>query len=239
MDSWRYEPTADFDKSPIERLKSFPREPDLIVYALRFATNLLIRIAMRVWHRLEIVGRLPAEGSFVIVANHASHLDTAAILAAIPLKKVHRAFPAAAADYFFTNLPKLAFSAIVVNAMPFDRRENPRQSLDLCRQLLESPGHILVLFPEGTRTVDGTLGRFKPGIGFLIAGTQFPVVPCYLDGAFRAWPKGKWIPRPRKLRLIIGEPVTFADRNPVKDDAVAIAETLRDRVEALQTTVAQ
>ncbi|HVE70102.1 MAG TPA: lysophospholipid acyltransferase family protein [Thermoanaerobaculia bacterium] len=233
MDSWRYEPTADFDKTPIERLKSFPREPDLIVYALRFVTNLLIRIAMRIYHRLEIVGALPSEGSFVIVANHASHLDTAAILAAIPLKNVHRAFPAAAADYFFTNLPKLAFSAIVVNAMPFDRRENPRQSLDLCRRLLEAPGHILVLFPEGTRTVDGTLGRFKPGIGFLTAGTEFPVVPCYLDGAFRAWPKGKWMPRPRKLRLIIGEPLTFADRAPVKEDAIAIADTLRARVAAL------
>ena len=235
MDSWHYEPTADFDKSPIERLKTFPREPDLWIYALRMVATFCIRAAMRVWHRLEIVGRehLPSEGSFVMVANHSSHLDAAALLAAVPIKKVHRAFPAAAADYFFTNLPKVAFSAIVINAMPFDRRENPKQSLDLCRRLLDAPGHILVLFPEGTRTPDGNMGRFKPGIGFLTAGTEFPVVPCYLEGAYRAWPKGKWIPRPRKLRLVIGEPVTFRDRAPVKEDAVAIADALRERVAAL------
>jgi 1-acyl-sn-glycerol-3-phosphate acyltransferase len=233
MDSWSYQPTEDFDKGPIERLKSFPRHPDLLIYTLRLFTNLVMRAALKIWHRLEIVGELPHEGSFVIVANHSSHLDAAAILSAVPLKKVHRAFPAAAADYFFTNLPALAFSAIVVNAMPFDRKENPRQSLALCRQLLDAPGHILILFPEGTRTVDGSLGRFKPGIGFLIAGTEFPVVPCYLEGAYRAWPKGKWIPRPRKLRLIIGEPLTFRDRTPVKEDAVAIADALREKVTAL------
>lgn len=235
MDSWNYEPTADFDKSPIERLKSFPREPDMLVYAMRIVANFCIRVAMRVYHRLEVIGRenLPAEGSFVMVANHSSHLDAAALLGAVPMKKVNHAFPAAAADYFFTNLPKLAFSAVVINAMPFDRKENPRHSIDLCRQLLEAPGHILVLFPEGTRTPDGEMGRFKPGIGFLTAGTRFPVVPCYLEGAYRAWPKGKWIPRPRKLRLFIGKPLTFADRTPVKDDAVAIADALRERVAAL------
>ena len=232
MDEWRYQPTDDFDQAPIERLKNFPRHPDLFVYAARSLTNLVIRGLMRVWHRLEIVGRenLPDEGSFVMVANHGSHLDAPAMLAALPLGKIHRAFPAAASDYFFTNLSKLVFSAIVVNAMPFDRKENPRQSLALCRQLLDAPGHILILFPEGTRTLDGTLGKFKPGIGFLTAGTGTPVVPCYLDGAYRAWPKGKWIPRPRKLRVIVGEPLQFRDYAPEKEDALKIAEALRDAV---------
>jgi 1-acyl-sn-glycerol-3-phosphate acyltransferase len=235
MDSWSYEPTADYDQAPVQRLKNFPRHPDLLVYAMRSLANLFIRAVLRVWHRFEVVGRehLPAEGSFVMVANHGSHLDAAALLAALPLRKIHRAFPAAASDYFFTNVSKLIFSAVVVNAMPFDRKGNPRESLALCRRLLESPGHILILFPEGTRTPDGNIGPFKPGIGFLIAGTYIPVVPCHLAGAYEAWPKGKWFPRPRKLRLSIGEPVRFADRQPVKEDVVAIAERLRGRVVGL------
>ncbi|HEX2061961.1 MAG TPA: lysophospholipid acyltransferase family protein, partial [Thermoanaerobaculia bacterium] len=206
MDTWHYEPTADYDKTPVQRLENFPRHPDLLVYAARTVVNVAIRVLLRLWHRFEVVGRehLPAEGSFVLVANHASHLDAVALLSALPLANIHRAFPAAASDYFFTNLTRVLFSAVVINAMPFDRRENPRQSLDLCRQLLESPGHILILFPEGTRTLDGNVGRFRPGIGFLTAGTGIPVVPCYLSGAYRAWPKGKWIPRPRKLKLVIG-----------------------------------
>jgi len=236
MDSWRYEPTADFDQAPIERLKNFPRHPDMMVYAARSLANLVMRGALRLWNRFEIVGRenLPREGSFVIVANHSSHLDAPALLASLPLRKIHRAFPAAASDYFFRNLSKLVFSAVVVNAMPFDRKDNPRQSLDLCRKLLETPGHILILFPEGTRTLDGTIARFKPGIGFLIAETDFPVVPCYLGGAFEAWPKGKWLPRPRKVKLVIGPPMQFRDTKPVKDDAVAIADKLREAVLAMR-----
>jgi 1-acyl-sn-glycerol-3-phosphate acyltransferase len=236
MESWDYKPTEDFDQAPIDRLKNFPRQPDLIVYALRSLANLVMRAWLRIYHRLEVIGRenLPAEGSFVFVGNHSSHLDAAVLLAALPLGKIHRAFPAAASDYFFTSLPRLAFSAIIVNAMPFDRKENPRKSLELCRQLLENPGHILILFPEGTRTLEGSIGAFKPGVGFLIAGCPIPVVPCHLEGAFRAWPKGKWIPRPRKLTLRIGKPMQFAELRPEKPDAVTIAESLREAVVALQ-----
>jgi 1-acyl-sn-glycerol-3-phosphate acyltransferase len=232
MDAWSYEPTPDFDQAPIERLKRFPRHPDLVIYAIRLITNLVIRLLLRTWNRLEIEGRehLPNDGSFVLVGNHSSHFDAPVLLAALPLAMIHRAFPAAASDYFFTNVSKLVFSAIVVNAMPFDRKENPKQSIDLCRRVLESPGHVLILFPEGTRTPDGNLGVFKPGIGFLIAGTEFPVVPCHLEGAFRAWPKGRWLPRPRKLRLRIGPPLRFADRRPAKEDALAIASELRAAV---------
>jgi 1-acyl-sn-glycerol-3-phosphate acyltransferase len=232
MDSWHYEPTPDFNQDPVTRLKNFPRHPDFFVYIARLLSNLGIRAILKFWNRLEIAGRehLPADGSFVIVANHSSHLDAVTLMSALPLRKIHRAFPAAASDYFFTTLTKVAFSAVVINAMPFDRKENPKHSIDLCRQLLDSQGHILILFPEGTRTLDGEMARFKPGIGFLIAGTEFPVVPAYLDGAFRAWPKGTWIPRPRKLRLVIGAPKTFREATPSRDDAIRIADTLREAV---------
>jgi 1-acyl-sn-glycerol-3-phosphate acyltransferase len=235
MDSWHYEPTEDFDRDPVERLRAFPRHPDLLIYGARGLANLVTRAILRTWNRLTIVGRehLPATGSFVMVANHASHLDAPTLLAALPLGMIHRAFPAAASVYFFTSLPRLAFSAVVVNAMPFDRKESPRESLALCRRLLETPGHVLILFPEGTRTPDGNLGPFKPGIGFLLAGTGFPIVPCYLDGAYRAWRKGWWLPRPRKLRLHIGQPLRFPDTKPSREDALAITAALREAVVAL------
>jgi len=235
MDSWHYEPTPDFDQGPLQRLKNFPRQPDLLVYAARSVAHFLIRGVLRIYHRLEVVGRdnLPKSGAFVLTANHSSHLDAVTLLAALPFHKIHRAFPAAASDYFFTNLPKLAFSAIVVNAMPFDRREHPKQSIDLCRQLLDTPDHILILFPEGTRTVDGTLSPFKAGIGFLTAGTETPVVPCYLEGAFRAWPKGSLVPAPRKLRLHIGPPLRFPEVARTKEGALEIAARIRDAVERL------
>ncbi len=233
--TWRYEPAADLDQSLAERLRRFPREPDLTVYAVRSAAALLLRGWLRLFHRLRITGRenLPKEGSFVIVCNHTSHLDTLCVLAAMPLPKLHRVFPAAAQDYFFISAPRLAIAAIVVNALPFGRQKHIRQSLELCRSLLANPGNVLVLFPEGTRTSTGALGEFKPGIGSLVAGTDLPVVPCHLRGGFEAWPRGKWFPRPRKLHLRIGKPRSYAALPNDKESAKRISADLREAVAAL------
>ena len=235
MDEWDYQPTADFDKTPLEKLATFPRHPDMFVYGVRLIVHLCIRAWLRIYHRFRITGRerLPLDRPFAMVANHASHLDAVTLLSALPLMRIQKAYPAAAKDYFFTNTPKIAFSAVVMNAMPFDRKENPRESLALCRELLETPGHVLILFPEGTRSTTGELGAFKPGIGFLTAGTNIAVVPCFLEGGYRAWPKGAFLPRPRKLTLRIGEPMSFADVPADKDGAKIVAARLRDAVAAL------
>jgi 1-acyl-sn-glycerol-3-phosphate acyltransferase len=235
MERWDYEPTADFDKTPIEKLATFPRQPDMLVYAIRFALHLFLRAWLRLYHRFRIVGRehLPRDRPFALVANHASHLDAVTLLSALPLPRIQRAYPAAAKDYFFTTMPKIAFSAVVMNAMPFDRKESPRDSLALCRELLETPRHVLIIFPEGTRSTTGELAAFKPGIGFLTAATNIAVVPCFLEGAYRAWPKGAFIPRPRKLTLRIGAPMTFADVPADKEGAKVVAARLRDAVAAL------
>lgn len=235
MEEWGYQPTADFDKTPLEKLATFPRQPDMFVYGVRLVVHLLIRAWLRLYHRFRIVGRerLPLDRPFAMVANHVSHLDAVTLLSALPLMRIQHAYPAAAKDYFFTSMPKIAFSAVVMNAMPFDRKENPRESLALCRELLETPEHVLILFPEGTRSTNGELGTFKPGIGFLTAGSGIAVVPCHLDGGYRAWPKGAWIPRPRKLTLTVGAPMTFADLPADKEGAKEVAARLRDAVEAL------
>jgi len=233
--AWQYEPAADLDKSLADRLRQFPREPDLTVYALRSLVALILRGWLRTYHRLEIIGQkdLPAEGSYVMVANHTSHLDTLCLLAAIPLQKLHRAFPAAAQDYFFVSVPRLAMAAVVVNALPFGRQKHIRQSLALCAELLKNPGNVLILFPEGTRTATGKMNEFKPGVGLLVAGTNLPVVPCHLSGGFEAWPKGRWIPRPRKLVLRIGQPKTFFHLTPGKEAAEQVCAELQQAVAEL------
>jgi 1-acyl-sn-glycerol-3-phosphate acyltransferase len=235
MDPWHYETSEQLDQSMVERLRRFPREPDLLVYGLRSAAAVLVRAWMRVYHRLSIVGRenLPREGSFIIVANHASHIDTLAILSALPLTRLHRVFPAAAKDFFFVSLPRTAIAAIVVNALPFDRQDNIRQSLSLCRAVLDNPGNILLIYPEGTRSTTGAIGEFRPGISLLLAGRELPVVPCYLDGAFHAWPKGVALPRPRKVRLVIGEPRCYSDLHRGKESAQVMCQDLREAVLSL------
>lgn len=238
MDAWHYEPAEDLDQSLIERLRRFPRKPDMLVYGLRSLAALILRGWLRVYHRLTIAGRenLPSEGSFVMVANHTSHLDTLCMLSALPLRKIHRVFPAAAKDYFFVSAPRVLAAAIVANALPFERGLSPRQSLTLCSQLLENSGNILILFPEGTRSSTGEVGEFKPGVGFLVAGKDIPVVPCYLEGTHAAWPKGAWCPRPKRIHLTIGTPRTFPHLNRDKESILAICRELCAAVSALRAT---
>jgi len=216
----------------VERLRRFPREPDMLVYGMRSLAALALRAWLRTYHRLEIHGRehLPKEKSFALVANHTSHLDTLCLLAALPLRKLHRAFPAAAADYFFESVPRIWVAAVVVNALPFGRQMQVRQSLAMCQHLLENQGNVLIIFPEGTRSATGSMGRFKPGIGALVAGRDIAVLPCYLSGGFKAWPKGKILPRPVKVRLMIGEPLSFAAVTAGKEAANAAARELEEAV---------
>jgi 1-acyl-sn-glycerol-3-phosphate acyltransferase len=232
---WQYEPAPDLDKSMADRLRQFPREPDLTIYGLRSLAALVLRGWLRTYHRLEVIGRenLPTEGSYVIVANHTSHLDTLSLLAAMPLRKLHRVFPAAAQDYFFVSVPRLALAAVVVNALPFGRQKHIRHSLEVCHELLANPGNVLILFPEGTRTATGQMSEFKPGVGLLLAGTELPVVPCHLSGGFEAWPKGRWIPRPHKVVLRIGTPRTFSGLEPGKEAAERICGNLQQAVAQL------
>jgi 1-acyl-sn-glycerol-3-phosphate acyltransferase len=232
---WEYEPAADIEQSIAERLERFPREPDMLTYGLRSLAALTLRGWLRAYHRLAIRGRehLPPEGSFIMVANHTSHLDALCLLSALPMARLHQAFPAAARDYFFVSLPRIAAAAIFVNAMPFARQVHVRQSLEICRGLLRRRGNVLILFPEGTRSPDGTMQAFRPGIGSLVAGVDVPVMPCALNGCFDAWPKGACIPRPRSLRLIIGPPRRYADLPPGRESAHFIAQDLQRAIQEL------
>jgi 1-acyl-sn-glycerol-3-phosphate acyltransferase len=222
-----------FERKAVDRLRRFPREPDVIVYSFRSVTSLLIRGLLRGYCQFEVVGRenLPDDGkSFVVVANHTSHLDALCLLAALPMRRLHHAFPVAAEDYFFRSLPRTWFAAVVMNALPFARQMRVRESLSVCAQLLTQPGNVLIIFPEGTRSRTGATQSFKPGIGVLLARRDVPVLPCYVEGAFRAWPKGRRFPRPRKVRLIIGRPCHYTS----VEDPMAIAADLRRVVENLR-----
>ncbi len=233
--AWHYEPATDLDRSLTQRLRHFPRKPDISVYVARATAALAIRAWLRVYHRLTVIGRehLPADRSFALVCNHSSHLDAICLQAALPLSKLHRAFSAAACDYFFESLPLTWVAAVVANALPFSREVHVRQSLSLCAQLLKNPGNVLILFPEGTRSPTGRVGHFKPGIGTLLAGQEILAVPCHLAGAFSAWPKGKYIPRPQKLTLRVGTPRTYAHIATGKAGALEVAADLERAVGTL------
>lgn len=221
-------------EDPVLLGNEFPVRSDPFLQIARTIVAVIIRCLLRVYNRFEIVGheQLRTNRSLVLVANHSSHLDTLCLLAALPLGKLHQAFPAAAADYFFQRGPR-TWMARVLNAFPFRRDVSARRSLSLCRHLISRPGNILIMFPEGTRSRNGDTQPFKLGVSALVAGRDVAVVPCYLQGAFDAWPKGKRFPRPRKIRLIIGVPCSYAKFSADKKNLSVIASQLHEAVKIL------
>lgn len=221
----------------VQRLRRRSGEANPLVLGLRAMAAIVLRASLRLYHRFEIVGRerLRTNRSLVIVANHCSHLDTLCLLAALPLHKLHRAFPAAATDYFFQSVPR-TWMAAMINALPFGRKTHVRRSLSICSEVISEPGNILIIFPEGTRSTTGQVQEFKIGIGALVADRDVTVVPCYLDGTYDAWPKGRRLPRPRKIRLVVGKPRSYAGRGTNRFELNAIVAELQSAVQQLGKT---
>ena len=169
---------------------------------------------------------------FILVANHTSHLDTICLLAALPSHQRNRCYSAAAEDYFYTNAFKAQTARILANTFPFRRREDTQRSLEACTRILER-GDSLLFYPEGTRSTTGQLQPFRRGIGMLVQGTPYPVVPVYLNGPYEAMAKGRLVPRPTAIHLRIGAPERFQDMPTGPDAAVVIAKRLEERVRAL------
>jgi long-chain acyl-CoA synthetase len=148
--------------------------------------------------------RLP--GPALLIANHASHLDSLTVLAALPEARRRRTTVAAAADYFFADRRRALIAAIALGAFPFHRTGPVAASLAHCGDLADA-GHSLLVFPEGTRSTSGRIAPFKPGIGLLARELGLPVVPIYLDGLFDVLPKGRTLPWPGRVRVVVGAPL--------------------------------
>ena len=144
-------------------------------------------------------------GPFVLAANHCSHLDALVLGAALKPRHRERAFPIAAGDVFFQTTAVSVFSAIMLNALPMWRKNCGPHALAELRRKLQEEKAIFIIFPEGGRTRTGSMMPFKHGLGMLVAETNVPVVPCGLIGTFEALPANRKIPRPVRIKLIIGD----------------------------------
>lgn len=211
MKPWSMKPAKDFDRPLGEQLRSLQRESGFLGVFTRISWWLLMRLYLALYHRLTIFGRenLPRDAPFVLVANHSSHLDALTLSAGLPMVMCGRVFALAAGDTFFTTLSSSLFAAIFINALPIWRSQTRRDHLVTLRERLLAERCIFVIFPEGTRSRDGKIVRFKPGLGALVAETDIPVVPCYISGGYAAFPSHSRLPRPVRLTLVIGKPLTF------------------------------
>lgn len=172
-----------------------------MLYAL---VKLVAFALMRLLFRLETrdPGRVPAAGPALLVSNHSSLLDAPLIGSA---SRRRLAF-LAKAELF--RIP--VFGALLrrLGARPLRREGSDPAAMRTALRVLEEGGALLV-FPEGTRGPEGVLRPARAGAGMLAVVSGAPVVPVYVSGSGRAWPKGARLPRPAKVTVTFGQPLRF------------------------------
>ena len=164
-------------------------------------SNLIAEVEVHGRHHLEGLD-LPA----LFVANHASHLDTPLLLSVLPPACRRRLAVAAARDYFFDRPVLGRFVRLAFNAFPVERNRSLRGTLSDCRTW-QARGYSILLFPEGTRSRTGQIGRFKRGVGLLAVQLGMPVAPIRLEGVFDLLPTGRTFPRRGKVAIHVGQPL--------------------------------
>jgi long-chain acyl-CoA synthetase len=156
----------------------------------------------------KVIGRnnIPQNRQLIVVSNHCSHLDMGLVKYALG-PYGHKLVALAAKDYFFEGNPwVVAYFEQLTNLKPIDRKRGYSSSLREAKDIVEK-GHVVLLFPEGTRRQDGVLSEFKPLVGQLALETGVDILPMFLEGTFEAMPKGAVIPKKRDLTVRIGAPI--------------------------------
>lgn len=235
MEPWKLEPAHDHGLSPVDAARSLKRESGLIHTAGHFAWSAMVRSYLRIYHRLSVQGRehLPTEPPFILIANHASHLDALVLAATLPIRSCDRIFPVAAGDVFFQTDPLAILSALLINALPMWRKNCGPHALEQLRDRLVQEPCAYILFPEGARSRDGRMLAFKAGLGRIVGGTTVPVVPCGIIGAYHAMRPESGPPRPVRIQVKIGPPLTFADAADDRQGWSSVAQRAQAAVEAL------
>ncbi len=167
-----------------------------------FGYNLASWIA-RLFFRYRVIHpeRVLQSGPVILAMNHQSYLDPP--LAGVACRR---------AIYFLARntllkLPLLGPILPKLNVIPVDQEGNDRSALKALIRLLRAGEGVLV-FPEGSRTLDGKLQPALPGLGFVIAKTLAPVVPMRIFGAYEALPRGGKL-RFHPITIVVGEPIYF------------------------------
>ncbi len=199
-----------------------------------------------VLNRTTVVGRdrLPQGRNILLLSNHQSMIDSWLVgISAYYPQSFWRPWlipwNPAARENFFKN-PLLALFSDLWKAIPI--REGRRDYRALYRMLRALRDGVMVLFPEGTRSRDGSIGPGRPGAGLLALGTKASVVPVTIEGMDRVLPIGSVVPRVgRRVYVYFGEPIDysdFEDRPRSKETAQELVdrvmEVLRAQQRALQ-----
>lgn len=163
---------------------------------------------------------LAETNQFIIIANHNSHIDTLALLSAMPNARLVHVKPVAAADYFGSCKIKSFLTRFFTNALLIPRCCSLKnKSKDPFRMMMKAlkRGESLIVYPEGTRGKAGEMQEFKTGIGHvLLKYPHIPYIPVYIENTGKVLPKDKRIPVPYNCHVVFGD-IHYCKGNTAKE----------------------
>ena len=178
------------------------------------------------------IGSAPSPRQRIYFANHASHLDTILLWAALPPDLRERTHPVAAADYWGRGRIRRHIATKVLNAVLIDRQGVKREKGGPLAPLIArlKAGESLIIFPEGTRAEGRLPGEFKAGLYHLASRfSEAELIPVFLDNLRRALPKGSLVPVPISCVVRFGPPLSLREG----EDKAAFLARSRDAIVAI------
>jgi 1-acyl-sn-glycerol-3-phosphate acyltransferase len=185
--------------------------------------------------RLTVKGaeNIPKEGVFMLVSNHQSIIDIAMLMFAIPRKF------AFVAKKELGKIPLLGWDLRMQGHVLIDR-DNARQALremESLKKKMINGEKSLLFFPEGTRTLDGSIGEFKKGPYKLAVQTGVKLIPIRIDGTMDILHKKSLVMKPGKVRLVIGEPITVERKDNKQEEKQYANELMNQTREIIDSLI--
>jgi len=193
-----------------------PPEPGLLNRACYFSARFIFKVTMKVLFRYEVRGaeRIPASGPVILIANHASFIDPIFVACATGRFVQYLMY-----STFYRSIARPVFELCCT--IPVDEKDFLAALKSGVRALQQ--GACVGIFPEGAVSHDGKLLPAKAGAFFIAQRAGVPVVPLAICGNHGALPRGAWFPRPRKVTVLVGEPIQVS-RDLSKDDVQALLD---------------
>ena len=208
---------------PATELRGLAARRTIAAPLLFFVARVLVSILAR--PRVSGLEHVPDRGAFIFGPNHQSYLDPFVLVGVLPYRVFRELFFVGAAEYFQT--PLTAWLGRQLNIVPVDADTNLLPAMQAGAFGLRR-GKVLVLFPEGERSIDGTVRKFKKGAAILSHHLHVPIVPVAIDGVFEIWGRN----RPLAWRTLLpwsGHHVRIAFGPPLHGSESYAGETTRLR----------
>ena len=213
------------------------KRPHLVSTACWFVVAKIVHLMARAVYRLEVTGmeKIPANGPFILSSNHQSYIDPAILGAILPWKHFYNLFSVGTSEIFGKGI--MHWLAGQLRVVVVDPDANLVPAMKAGAYGLRN-NKILILYPEGERSLDGSPKRFKKGAAILATHLRVPIIPIAIEGFYDAWPRGKpFFQKITKFTVTFGDPILPPEGEPSEKLYAEMIVTVKARVVEMWTVL--